>query len=232
MNRTERRGDSLELKLIGAGGIGTSLLPFLARYLHHRRGAKSRITLVDGDSFERSNDARQEFPRIGNKAVVKAEELAVEFTRVSFRAVAAFVGPGNVAEVIVDGDVVLLAVDNYASRRLVSKHCETLQDVTLISGGNEFTDGNVQVYLRRNGADVTHPLTYLHPEIEDPDDLLPTDEGCGRLIATSAPQLLFTNLAVGAAMLGAFYALLETGHPPFDELYLDLPSGKHVPVRR
>ncbi|MEK7217290.1 MAG: ThiF family adenylyltransferase, partial [Chloroflexota bacterium] len=97
---TEGTPPGINVKLIGVGGIGTALLPFLARYLHHRRGARSRITLVDGDDFERANETRQEFPRIGNKAVVKAEELAVEFPRVSFRAVAALVSPENVAEVI------------------------------------------------------------------------------------------------------------------------------------
>ena len=232
MNPVAPPTDAIEIKLVGVGGIGTSLLPFLARYLQHRRGSKSRITLVDGDSFERSNETRQEFPRLGNKAAVKAEELAPQFTRVSFRSIPAFVSPENITGVIVENDVVLLAVDNFATRRLVSRHCQTLGDVALISGGNEFTDGNVQVYVRRGGADLTHPLTHLHPEIADPEDLLPTDEGCERLIATSAPQLLFTNLAVGSAMLSAFYALLESGEPSFDELYLDIPTGRHVPIRR
>lgn len=222
----------MEIKLIGVGGIGTALAPFLARYFQHNRSLKARITLVDGDAFEPENRARQEFARLGNKAVVKAEELARAFPSVPVRALAQFVAPDNIAAVVRAGDTVLLAVDNYATRRLVSKHCEGLDAVTLISGGNELTDGNVQVYLRRNGADASRPLTYLHPEIENPADLLPTDAGCERLIATAAPQLLFTNLAVASAMLGALYAIIEQGQAPYDELYLDLPSGRQLPVRR
>jgi len=222
----------MEIKLIGMGGIGAALVPFLARYFQHSRSLKARLTLVDGDAFEPGNRARQEFARFGNKAVVKAEELARAFPAVSVRALAQFVAPDNIAAMVREGDTVLLAVDNYATRRLVSKHCEGLDSVTLISGGNELTDGNVQVYLRRNGVDASRPLTYLHPEIEHPTDLLPTDEGCERLIATAAPQLLFTNLAVAAAMLGALYAIIEQGEAPYDELYLDLPSGRQLPVRR
>jgi len=49
----------LEIKAIGIGGIGCALLPFLCRYLQYS-GEKARITLIDGDRFERSNAARQD----------------------------------------------------------------------------------------------------------------------------------------------------------------------------
>lgn len=222
----------MNIKLIGVGGIGTALVPSLARYLEYRKGPRSRLTLVDGDEFEGGNRSRQDFERAGNKATAKAEELALRFERVSFRAIPEFVSPDNVERVIVAEDVILLAVDNHATRRLVSNYCESLPAVTLISGGNEYTDGNVQVYVRKGSQALNKPITYAHPEIEQPEDKLPADEGCERLIATSAPQLLFTNLAVGAAMLAAFYAVVEMGDVPFDELYLDIPSGRHVPVRR
>ena len=65
----------LEIKAIGIGGIGCALLPFLCRYLQDS-GDKARITLIDGDRFERGNAARQAFSGLGNKAEVKAGELA------------------------------------------------------------------------------------------------------------------------------------------------------------
>lgn len=42
--------------------------------------------MIDGDRFERQNAARQDFCRLGNKAEVKAAELAQEFEALSFRA--------------------------------------------------------------------------------------------------------------------------------------------------
>jgi len=52
----------MEIKVIGIGGIGCALLPFLARYLNYR-GERVRITLIDGDEFQRSNADRQAFDR-------------------------------------------------------------------------------------------------------------------------------------------------------------------------
>ena len=65
----------LEIKAIGIGGIGCALLPFLCRFLQYA-GEPARLTLIDGDRFERRNAARQAFARLGNKAEVKAGELA------------------------------------------------------------------------------------------------------------------------------------------------------------
>ena len=74
-----------EIKLIGIGGIGCAVAPFLARYLQSERqrtGEAVRITLVDGDAFESRNATRQSFDGIGNKAKVKASELRSEERRV------------------------------------------------------------------------------------------------------------------------------------------------------
>ena len=95
---------------------------------------------------------------------------------------------------------------------------------------DHLTFGNVQVYLREGGRDVTNPLSAFHPEIERPTDRVPGAAGCGDATA-SAPQLLFTNAAVAAALLGAFYAWRQ-GALGYEEAYLDVVSGRHVPVKR
>jgi molybdopterin/thiamine biosynthesis adenylyltransferase len=220
----------LEIKVIGIGGIGCSLLPFVARYLQ-AGGQPARLTLVDGDAFEARNADRQAFSEVGNKAKVKALELARQFEALSVRALPEFVTPENVGRIVRSGDVVFLGVDNHATRRLVSDHCRLLADVALISGGNEFTDGNVQVYLRQGGRDITLPLTRLHPEIADPQDRSPHEMSCEELMREAAPQLLFTNLAVASAMLNAFYAW-RSGSLRYGEVYLDILEGKSSPRQR
>jgi molybdopterin/thiamine biosynthesis adenylyltransferase len=224
----------LQITVIGIGGIGCALVPFLARYLQSERritGEEFRITLVDGDEFERTNDARQSFETLGNKASVKASELARCFPELSFRAVPEFATPANLPHLITSGDLVFLAVDNHATRGAVSRHCEGLSDVVLISGGNDLTDGNVQVYIRRDGQDVTAPLTCYHPEIADPKDRSPAEMSCDELAAASAPQLLFMNLAVASAMLNAFYAW-RVGRLRYGEVYLDIAEGRAQPMAR
>jgi molybdopterin/thiamine biosynthesis adenylyltransferase len=224
----------INIKLIGVGGIGCALAPFLARYLQAERQVTSeevRITLVDGDTFESRNSTRQGFETLGNKAKVKATELARSFPDLSFRAIPEFVTAENLPRVVKPGDLVFLAVDNHATRGAVSRRCEELSDVVLISGGNDFTDGNVQVYVRQEGRDITLPLTRFHPEIADPKDKSPAEMSCEELAAVAAPQLLFMNLSVASAMLNAFYAW-RSGRLLYGEVYLDIVEGRAQPVSR
>jgi molybdopterin/thiamine biosynthesis adenylyltransferase len=220
----------LEIKAVGIGGVGCALLPFLCRYLQFA-GERARLTLIDGDRFERRNAERQAFGRLGNKAEVKAGELAPEFEVLSFRAVPEYVTEANLARLVGEGDLVFLMVDNHASRRLVSEYAATLNDLTLISGGNDYEDGNVQVYVRQGGRDLTPSLTRYHPEIAHPQDQNPATLSCEELMAAGAPQLLFTNLLVAALMLNAFYAL-RNGRLQYSEVYLDITENLTRPVTR
>ncbi len=219
----------MEIKVIGLGGIGSALVRPLARYLNFNN-ARARLTLVDGDSYEPKNQARQVFEDFGNKAAITAHELARDFTAVSVRAIKEYVTMSNVKRIVEEGDVVFLAVDNHATRKLVNDHCFRLSDVALISGGNEFTDGTIQIYLRQGGQNLTPPLTHLHPEIEFPEDRNPADGSCLQL-EESSPQLIITNLAVATGMLEAFYAL-EQGQLNWSESYFDILTGAKRPVLR
>jgi hypothetical protein len=102
----------------------------------------------------------------------------------------------------------------------------------LLSGGNELTDGNVQVFVRANGRNVTAPLTAFHAEIAQPPDQSPGELGCGALVDEGQPQLLFTNVAVASALLNAFYTVVVLGEPEYDEVYLDIRRARMVPVTR
>ena len=220
----------LEIKAIGIGGIGCALLPFLCSYLQYA-GEPARITLIDGDRFERGNAARQAFSGLGNKAEVKAGELAREFEALAFRSKPEYVTEDNVARLIGEGEVVFLMVDNHASRHLVSRHASTLAGLSLISGGNDYEDGNVQVYIRQGGVDLTPSLARYHPEIAAPQDRNPAAMSCEELMAAGAPQLLFANLLVASLMLNAFYALRE-GRLNYSEVYLDIVQNASRAVSR
>src|SRR5665647_2878099 len=220
----------LEIKAIGIGGIGCALLPFLCRYLQYS-GEKARVTLIDGDRFERGNATRQDFSGLGNKAEVKAGELAREYEAVAFRSRPEYVTEDNVARLIGEGEVVFLMVDNHASRHLVSRHVSSLADLSLISGGNDYEDGNVQVYIRQGGLDLTPSLARYHPEIATPQDRNPAALSCEELMVAGAPQLLFANLMVASLMLNAFYALRE-GRLNYSEVYLDILQNASRAVSR
>jgi hypothetical protein len=223
--------------VIGVGGVGGIVLRNLVPYLRHR-GKPCVVYAVDGDSFEERNRDRQSFDRLGPKAEVLAEELSAAYGDVvSMIAVPHYLTPQRARHLIGEGDVVFCTPDNHATRKAVAARCQRLREVALFSGGNDGVEngktgacGNVQIYLRVGGLDQTNPLTAFHPEIAKPADRLPTQQGCGEL-ASSAPQLLFANLAVASGLLGAFYAWRQD-RLEYEEAYFDLLTGSSVPVKR
>jgi molybdopterin/thiamine biosynthesis adenylyltransferase len=222
-----------KIKVIGLGGIGTYLVEPLARYLSHQEGT-AELTLIDGDAYEEKNRQRQRFSKLENKASVSAEILKEEFPKLHFRSKPQYVTEDNVISLIREGDLVFLCVDNHATRKLVSDRCAELRDVTLISGGNDYTDGNVIYYKRQNGQNITKSPTTLYPKIAKPEDKNPGDEpqenreGCQEM-AESSPQLLFANLAVASCMLNVFYAH-ENQKADFEQVYVDIVSQRSRPV--
>ncbi len=223
--------------VIGLGGIGAMVAEYLSRYL---MAGNPSITLflVDGDYYEEQNRARMRFESYDNKAVAKSQELAYQTKgQVRIIPMPAYVTEENIGETIQEGDAVLLCVDNHATRKLVSDHCLTLPTVALFSGGNDGVDethsgtfGNVQVMIRQDECGLTNALTTYHPEIAQPADRHPDDPGCDDLQPT-LPQLLFTNLAVASALLSTLYVWLQH-RLKYEELYLDIVSGRTNPTRR
>ncbi|HYU48736.1 MAG TPA: hypothetical protein VEO91_02250, partial [Candidatus Limnocylindria bacterium] len=90
---------------------------------------------------------------------------------------------------------------------------------TLISGGNDETDGNVQLVRRRDGWSVDGHLTEIHPEIGMATEEEP--RGDCQVMAAEPPQLLVTNLMVASAMLSCLWQISERGSVPYSEVYLD-----------
>ena len=209
--------------LVGCGGIGSQLLPPLARYLSNRPEPRALLVLVDGDVFEPENRSRQACSQrdLGSN---KAEALArvARDDGLAVQAIPEFLDETNVRSIVREGDVVLLAVDNHRARALVDRHLGSLDDATLISGGNDETDGNVQLVRRRNGAFVDGGLAEIHREIGRATEAeFAARNGCERQ-ADERPQLVITNLMVASAMLNCAWAVLERGSVSYSEVYLDV----------
>ena len=233
--------------LIGLGGIGLFLgravMIFLGGLLQARTdGEAIRVLLVDGDAFEPGNTYRMDVPDFGNKAVMLAEEFLRRFDLpgLTVRPIPEYVTEQNVARLIHDGDCVLLACDNHATRRLVSRRCaaDDIRDIVLISGGNDGLDdesrgtgANVQVFFRQDGRNVTAPLELFHPEIATPVDRSPAELSCLEAAAAGAGQIVFANFAAASAMCSALLRLLMPpgGENPYDEVSLDILDARSLP---
>lgn len=233
--------------MIGTGGIGLCVLPVLCRYLNYssEKFPSVEISLIDGDSFEERNRERQEFVEIGPKATITATEYTEKFPRITFWDNPVYVGDHNVVQLIRENDIVMLCVDNHKTRKLISDRAEELKNITVISGGNDWTDGNVLTHIRRNNKDLTPPLANkYHPEIQNPTDENPADikekaEGCAALVVAD-PQLLITNNYIAANMLAKLfnvidenqYKRVETQPENYAEVYCDMSTLKAVPRPR
>jgi molybdopterin/thiamine biosynthesis adenylyltransferase len=218
--------------LIGCGGIGSQLLDPLCRYLAHRPEPRPLLVLVDGDAFEASNLNRQACTRrdLGTNKAEALARVAREY-RIACQAIGERVDETNVGVIVREGDFVLLAVDNHRTRALVDRHVASLDNATLISGGNDETDGNVQLVRRRDGWSVDGHLVEIHPEIgEAADGEEQGQPGC-QVLAGERPQLLVTNLMVASAMLNALWQVVESGSVPYSEVFLDVIQNIARPRR-
>ena len=223
--------------VIGAGGTGSYLLPVLMRYLSSRTDVNDEliIRIIDGDKYDEGNVSRQEFAhsRIGkNKAEVQKEIYERKFPNLKIMAIGEYLGENNI-DVISNGSIVFCCVDNHFCRNLVSKHCQKLDDVLLISGGNEYVDGNVQSYFRAKGEDRNNPIEKRHPEIETVDDGDRSGMSCEELHnIPSGSQVIFANAMSGTLMACLFYSYVSGEYTPWkiDDIFFDVGQVKTARV--
>lgn len=222
----------INVKVVGAGGIGSKLIPVISQHLNFSNIEDVNLTIIDGDVYKDHNRSRQDFSETGNKAEVTASDLQNRFSKITFWNEDCYLTKKNINLLIEENDYVFLCVDNHATRKLVSEYCKNLKNVVLISGGNEIVTGNVQVFVREKGKNKTLPLNSVyHPEIDNPKDVNPGDNLSCMDLVEGSPQLVITNNLVASLMSMTFYQVLEN-KLDYDEIYADISFGKIRTVKR
>jgi molybdopterin/thiamine biosynthesis adenylyltransferase len=224
--------------VIGCGGIGGALVPYLARYMQYSLadGLDIPLILVDGDEFEAKNLDRQNCSwsdLADNKAVALKNKIEKEFDGLEIETETVYVNADNVAEIIKEGDLVFLGLDNHKSRKIIADHIKTLENITVISGGNELEDGNVMIFLKVDNRQYTANLDEYNPEIADPKDKSPDELGCADMVV-SARQIIFMNLTIATLMLNAYYRLTtdDNYEEMYGEVYTDIRLATTKPYLR
>lgn len=211
MAATKRANKGLKVKVVGCGGIGSWLVDPLCTMLAFSHYPTVEVSLIDGDTYEERNRERQNFLEIGPKASVTAERLRIHFPRIMFWDHPAYLTDANIIQLIRENDIVAICVDNHKTRKLISDRAEELDNITIVSGGNELTDGNVFVHIRKDGQNLTLPIANkFHPELLNPNDKNPGDEkekGC-QIMAAVEPQLIATNFQAASTMLATLYKII------------------------
>lgn len=195
--------------VVGVGGIGSWLLDPLCCFLAAER-FEGQICVWDGDKYEPRNMLRQRCNGDTlniNKAVAQVSSLRISYPSLSLYGYEEFIVPGNIERAVKEDDLVFTCVDNHPARALIAVRSEELNNVCIISAGNELYDGNCHVTLRRNGKHMTAPLLDRHPEIASSKVGDRADAGCEELIKEGEKQLLFVNLSAATVALQCYFAL-------------------------
>lgn len=199
--------------LVGAGGTGSFLFLPLVRYLRTHTAETEephRITVIDGKNITDDKLYRQMFfgKAVGNnKAQALIEQYGADPEVVV--AMGEYLNNNNIAGVG-ENDVILIAADNFPVRARIERHGLTLQNITVINGGNEMRDGSLQVWIRRNGENITPPMSQGHPEIYALDNDDPASLSCEAIAALpGGQQTLAANFQSAATMLNGLNHVLE-----------------------
>lgn len=130
--------------VIGCGGLGGGVIEGLARL------GIGKLTIVDGDVFDASNLNRQVLSNEKNIGISKAEEgkrqMAEINSEVEVCAICEFYDEGNSRAIIKGHDVVVDALDNIKTRKILELACEA-ENIPLVHGAIAGWNGQVAVIM-------------------------------------------------------------------------------------
>jgi adenylyltransferase/sulfurtransferase len=135
--------------VVGAGGLGAPVAQFLAA------SGVGTLTIADPDSVDLTNLQRQILyatADVGHRKVDAARaRLASINPEVRVEAIAARLGPDDLAPLAARADVVVDCCDNFATRHAVNRACVAARK-PLVSGAAIRFDGQVAVFDARDPA--------------------------------------------------------------------------------
>ena len=128
---------------IGAGGLGSSVLLYLAAT------GIGRIGIVDNDQVEKSNLQRQiihETNTVGNLKINSAQERIKRFNpNIEVTTFNKRINSENVIEIIKDFDIICDCSDNFGTRYLINDACLILNKA-LVFGSVQGFEGQISVF--------------------------------------------------------------------------------------
>lgn len=200
MNPQKLKPFPAHVAIIGAGGVGSYLLPTLLRTIrnHAKPEDSPHVILIDGDKLEKRNMERQLFDDsdIGKfKADALREKYVGYYPRMSV--VTEFFTGG---EEIQPDTLLIVCVDNHPGR-MRALSAANRANCKVILCGNGYTDAEAMFYNPAWQGTALDPLKY-YPEIattETGDPLQPA--GCTGEAQQATPQLAIANYMAAAHAL-------------------------------
>lgn len=184
-----------EIHLIGCGGVGSWVLPALARL-----PGRGVIHLWDGDILEERNLDRQLFSDedIGKNKAEAIDKSAHLPGVVSSEVHAEYFHEGSF---VGDFSLILCCADNHAARRNALQKADETSSFAIIAG-NEYTDADAYIYSPAIMRGTPNDPRVFAPEILTDNSGDPRrPDGCQGHAAIERPQLVLANMAAADHML-------------------------------
>lgn len=160
----QRKIDAAKVLVIGAGGLGSPVIQYLAA------AGVGTLAVVDFDMLEMHNLNRQVIhteKNIGKSKVESASEFVQSFnSSISFIPIKKRINVDNVEELIAPYDIVLDGSDNFETRYIVNDACVSLHKV-LVYGSIFAHEGQAAVFNYEGSKN----LRDIFPEPPAPEDV-------------------------------------------------------------
>lgn len=207
--------------VIGVGGTGGHLAAPLARLIaYHPNTQGAKITFIDGDSFDDSNQTRQivgESQLNMNKARAMKDYCAYQGLIENVHSKEDFVTTSTFIPLIRNSErpVIVCSVDNDATRKAILEAINSTRsdrEFFFITPGNsdgvDDVRGQTLWWGRIDGVNIGMNPTIAYPNIETPSDSIPQRGSCA-LAAPSRPQLIAANFFAASMTLMVIQNLLD-----------------------
>lgn len=205
--------------VVGAGGLGSPLLQYLAA------AGVGTLGVVDADRVDLSNLQRQVIHRtsdIGRAKVESARRALAEINpEIAVEVHEARLGPDNAGRLVAGYDLVADGSDNFATRFLLNDVCFRLRK-TLVAAAILRFDGQLSTYKAHEGGD--HPcLRCVFPESPSEDAVPSCAQAgvlgslAGTLGALQATEVVKEILGVGRSLSGRL-VMYDALAGTFDEM--------------
>ena len=200
------------INIIGAGGVGSYLIPCLAK-------TQKDITIWDGDEFEEKNLERQLFDKadVGkNKADVLASYFGLKSKPKYFKLTSGL-----------EADIIFCCVDNDATRMDVLEYADA-NAICVIIGANETYSSEAYFYSPSWKGSKRDPRI-IYPEMTERKGRDPRKPPCNGVEAIEEnPQLPTANMAAAVLMLKLYDYYSNVYYELDDEDQVYAPHTLHL----
>ena len=201
--------------MVGTGGTGGYFLKEFSRFLSGRHELIHRLAMIDGDTVEEHNLARQCFQKedIGHyKAAILAEVLNDAFD-VDWHCYPYYLQSLDQLEDIFslkkdEIPVILGCVDNHGCRLILEEYFKNSESCIYFDSANELFSGEVVCSYKLKGKQLSKLRSEVFPDILTGDTRNVTELSCEEL-NTVTPQHITVNMFAGLTLLSHVTALLE-----------------------